>query len=626
MSTKLFVLALLVCSSLTSGTAGTLNILPLSPKAGGTVTLEYTPGPADASLIATGKVHAALYAFTIDAESPRATEVTLSKKGNAWVGTTTVDASTVYTIVKVGNGRSYDTNKELYWEFLTASDKGTPVRGAHMRAAFARYGQMPAPCRMKEDFTDAIEELDKETRAYPNNVVARVNYVIVMKNTGGMDEAEATAKMREVTTSVMQAQTAMDAIALAQAYESQGRQDESQRVMIDAASRFPKSIVAEQTALSQLGSAPTIDAFIDRAAEHLAAWPESFARQNLIDAVVKNATQQNALRALIRFLDRTQGIPAMSYHQAVNYIGANDTLRSEALRLIDVGMAAAKDPARRPAYIGPSEWAEEQRIATSELMFVRGAIHRAQRETDQAITWLERSIEVGGNEAEKNCYDMLIGLYRDKQENAKAIATAERALSSGAGTQGVIDAYRLLLAEEGLDSAAIAKREQSVRDKGRSVLADRITREMLNQPAIDGTFTTLEGVPVNIADWKGKVVILDYWATWCGPCRQSFPSLQKLYERYKNNPNVVFAIVNVWERSNDRPKLVRDFLAQNKNLTFPMYLDTDDSVVGKFGVTGIPTKFYIGRDGRIQFKEVGATPEEQFLEEATNRIEVLLSK
>jgi len=532
----------------------------------------------------------------------------------------------VYTIVKVGNGLAYDTNKEMYWEFLTATERGTPVRGAHMRAAFSRYGQLPAPCRMKEDFADAVAELDKETRAYPNNTVARVNYIIVMKNTGEMDEAEAQAKMREITTSVIQSQSPMEAIALAQAYESQGRQDEAQRVMADAASRFPKSIVAEQIALGQLSSAPTIDAFVSRVAEHLKAWPESFTRQNLIDAVIKSSTQQNALRPLINFLDNVDRIPAMSYHQAVNYIGANDSLRVDAMRLIDVGMKAAQDTKRRPSSMGTTEWREEQRIATSEQYFVQGAIYRAMKEPSKAIASLERSIEIGKEQTEKNCYDMLIGLYRDGQENKKAIALAERALSTGAGTQGILDAYRLLLAEDGLDSAAITKRETAVRTKGRAVMADRVVREMLNQAAIDGKFATLDGGVINISDWKGKVVILDYWATWCGPCRQSLPSLQKLYERYKNNPNVVFAIVNVWERSNDRPKLVRDFLAQNKNLTFPMYIDTDDSVVGKFGVTGIPTKFYLGKDGRIQFKEVGATPEEQFLEEATNRIEALLAQ
>ena len=605
---------------------GTVTVLPMSPKEGATVTIEYVPDAVDNNIVEGGKLHAVLYGFTVEAESPRASEVVLEKSGSKWIGNATLAKNIVYTILKVGNGMQYDTNRELYWEFFTASERGTAVRGAHMRAAMARYGQLPATCRMKENFTEAAEELERETKLHPSNTVARVNYILVMRSTGQLDSIEADAKLREITTSVVQAPSALDAIALAQAYESQGRRDEAQRVLLDAGSRFPRSIVDEQTAMGQLSISPTLDAFIDRAAEHLEKWPETFARQNLVDGVVKAATQQNALRQLIVFLDRVKGISAMTYHQAVNFVGANDSLRADAFRLINEGIEAAKDDSRRPLYYGLSEWRQEQRIATSLLYFVQGAIYRAEKQNDKAISSLEKSMEVGGTETEKGCYEFLVGLYSDQQNTKKALAVAERAITTSSATQGVTDAYRKLLAADGMDSVAIAKKEKELRSQGRGVLSIRLAREMLNQMPIEGTFISLDGKPLKISDWRGKVVILDYWATWCGPCRQSFPSLQKLYERYKNNSDVVFAIVNVWERSDDRVKTVRDFLKSNPTLTFPMYLDKDDSVVAKFGVTGIPTKFYLGKDGRVQFKEVGLSPEEQFLEDASNRIEVLLAK
>jgi thiol-disulfide isomerase/thioredoxin len=102
--------------------------------------------------------------------------------------------------------------------------------------------------------------------------------------------------------------------------------------------------------------------------------------------------------------------------------------------------------------------------------------------------------------------------------------------------------------------------------------------------------------------------------------------MQKLYEMYKGNPNVVFAIVNVWERTEDRMKIVQDFLSKSPELSFPVYFDMDDSVVSKYGVTGIPTKFFLGKDGRIQFKEVGLAPDEQFIEDSSKKIDVLLAQ
>lgn len=620
--------ALLLTASLltTSAMAGTVTFLPMSPRAGQTITLEYTPQERDADMIEAGDPHAVVYLFTNEAESSQAVEIPLTKKSGRWTGNLELRRDIVYGIVKVGNGRTYDRNNDLFWEFLVTSDGTRHVEGANLKAAMARFGQLPAPCRMKEDLNEALELLNTESRLYPKSAVAQINYIMIAKAVGELEEHEATGKYRELTSSVMQISSPVEAIAISQAYAAQEKAEEASRVMEDAARRFPNSIAAEQYQLEQISQAKSLQEFITGVVDHLKKYPATSARQNITDAVLRAASQQGALRLLISFLDNNPTASAMTYHQAANIIGGNDTLRPEAIRLIDVGMKAAEDPARRPRNVGLSEWNEEQRIARSLLMFIKGAIERVNGRADAAIAALEKSVEIAGDDADKNCQEMLIDLYRSNGKSDKALALARKAIVAGHSSQGIINAYRSIQQQDGKDSAQIAADESKLRSSGRKAMAKRVQQEFLNQQAIDGTFTRLDGTPVNISDWKGKVVIIDYWATWCGPCRQSFPSLQKLYERYKNDPNVVIAVVNVWERSEDRVKTVKDFLAKNTNLTFPMFMDKDDSVVRKFGVTGIPTKFYIGKDGRIQFKEVGLHPEEQFLEEATTRIEALLAQ
>jgi thiol-disulfide isomerase/thioredoxin len=626
---RLFVQFALVVSCLrfvAATTAGTLVSLPLSPKLGEQIQLEYAPMDADKTMMDRKNIHAVVYTFTPAAELPFAIEVPLERSSGRWVGTLTLPKDAVYAIVKVGNGLVYDTNKELFWEILVHNEKNQAVEGANLKAAMARYGQLPQPCRMKDDFSDALEYLNKETRSYPRNVVAQFNYIMIAKNTGDLTEDEAKGKYRELTSQVTQIQGPLEAIAIAQAYAEQQKQEESERIMTDAARRFPTSTVAEQAQLQELGASKSLDEFVGRAAEHLGKWTSSPARQNIIDAVLNATTQQNAMPLLAAFVTRTQGLSARSIHQAVNFIGAIDSLRPQALAFIEMGLKAANDESRKPQNMGISEWKEEQRLASSQLRFVQGAILRAMGREQEAITALVQSIEIGGDDMEKGCVEMLVEMRSAADQKKEALALAERAIALGVATPKVVDTFRALLKDGGKDSADVAEREQELRAKGRKRMALRVVQDMLNQQAIEGTFTSLDGKPIKISDWKGKVVIIDFWATWCGPCRQSFPSLNKLYLRYKDNPNVVFAIVNVWERTDDRVKTVNDFMTKNPSLSFPMYLDKDDSVVGKFGVTGIPTKFYLGKDGRIQFKEVGLHPEEQFLDEATNRIEALLAQ
>lgn len=105
---------------------GTVTVLPMSPKEGATVTIEYVPDAVDNNIVEGGKLHAVLYGFTVEAESPRASEVVLEKSGSKWIGNATLAKNIVYTILKVGNGMQYDTNRELYWSSLRHLSGGLP--------------------------------------------------------------------------------------------------------------------------------------------------------------------------------------------------------------------------------------------------------------------------------------------------------------------------------------------------------------------------------------------------------------------------------------------------------------------------------------------------------------------
>jgi thiol-disulfide isomerase/thioredoxin len=151
----------------------------------------------------------------------------------------------------------------------------------------------------------------------------------------------------------------------------------------------------------------------------------------------------------------------------------------------------------------------------------------------------------------------------------------------------------------------------------------------ISQPSVNFTLKNLEGAPVSLSSLKGKVVIIDFWATWCGPCKASFPYMQKVYDKFRENKSVVFLMVDTWERTPDLASTLENakkFLAANK-YTFPVVMDqiSGTKVSDKYQVEGIPTKFLIDKRGNIAFKAVGFMGP-QMEEELTAQIELLLAE
>jgi peroxiredoxin len=123
----------------------------------------------------------------------------------------------------------------------------------------------------------------------------------------------------------------------------------------------------------------------------------------------------------------------------------------------------------------------------------------------------------------------------------------------------------------------------------------------------DFTLTDLQGKPWHLRDLRGKVVLVNFWATWCPPCRKEMPDLNALYARFKEQGLVILAI------SDEEEAKVAPFIAERK-IAYPVLLDKDRKVNEEFQIEGLPKSYVYDRAGKLVAQSIDMRTQKQFLE------------
>ncbi|MCZ7574411.1 MAG: TlpA family protein disulfide reductase [Ardenticatenaceae bacterium] len=145
------------------------------------------------------------------------------------------------------------------------------------------------------------------------------------------------------------------------------------------------------------------------------------------------------------------------------------------------------------------------------------------------------------------------------------------------------------------------------RPAGVTINSQTATLAVLDRPAPDFSLTRFgTGETVRLSDLRGQVVVLNFWASWCPPCRQEAPTLERIWREYKDR-GVVFVGIDIWDTDADAARFLQEF-----GITYPNGPDPNGEIAIEYGLTGIPETYFITRDGMIAQKAIGIVPEETF--------------
>lgn len=600
--------------------AGVLS--PEKPRFGDQIRITYTAN--DGPYADSAGLVAQVMVFRTEL-TPLLLEPVLRREGKTWQGTFTLDtpgASVLLCRFMVRD--AVDDNRGKYWTALVYGTDGKPVRNAHLDHARCLNGQVPV-FKVQRDPAAARAAIASELELYPDNFPAKSQrWSMLQRDTPG--DATTAVIRQELEEAYRADPTASDKQpGFIYWFEQTGQKQRADSLRARAIAAEPTGKVAQNDRLNEIFSTRDQAKRLELLEKFLADFPQTGdQRRNLYTQLGSLYRASGQMDKAIALLDKERTITPNLYNDIAWRLAEKGERLDDALRLSSIGIELLRtpDPSSRPSYVSPRQWEQENRSSLGAILDTYGfVLEKKQRMSEATKAYAEAYTLTGGADPEMN--DRYVRALTATGGTKKALEVAESSVKAGKSNDSLVAAYRsAYVAVNGSDKGfeatlARAKNEAAQTQK------NELKAGMLSTPAPEFALKTPDGRTVALKELRGKVVLIDYWATWCGPCKMSFPFLQKAYEKYRKDPRVAIFAVNTWEREKGeaRETTVKKFLADNK-YTFPVLYD--DSSVERYGVEGIPTKFMIDQKGIIRFKSIGFDGGEKMLAEIDAQLAMLL--
>lgn len=181
----------------------------------------------------------------------------------------------------------------------------------------------------------------------------------------------------------------------------------------------------------------------------------------------------------------------------------------------------------------------------------------------------------------------------------------EKSYSLNQSSEYMLELMKTLYLKRNKGEKGYANYLASLKDANNSnALKEKVSKLIISKDMPDFELLDQNGKKVRLSDQKGKVVVLDFWASWCAPCKGAFPGMKIAQENFSKDPNVVFYFVNTQERQADMTSYVTNYMKEH-NYPFTVLLDPGSKVSKELGVSAIPHKMIVGANGKLRFSEVG---------------------
>jgi thiol-disulfide isomerase/thioredoxin len=589
---------------------------PQQPKIGDVISIQYNTGLKTA-------VHKNVKTIICEAliiredKLPLLLEIPLNKNRKLWTGNFILEEQKAqFILFQIVSGEKLDDNNGQSWETLLFGSDGKALRGSHYIRGTSLARDEYFGFKRKKDKDILETEMKIERELYPDNYLPSM-YVWRTQMRANPGDSTMKAKIKSEFEQLWEKNKEKeDAVSvLVNMFEPLGMKTKGDSIKQQILATHPTGKFAEQERMQQIFKEKDLLIRVELAEKYFAdfAKQDDMLEQN-VNILFSTYVQAGQYDKASAFLEKHKQMINGNYYNNLswNLIEKGEMLeQATAWAKKGIDLLRAPDPSTKPSYMSTSAWKKNNSIGLGMILdtyayglFKLGKTTEAEKVYEEAVKLNEGKVAAINARLLECCN--INGKYE------KTLKAASEFIQKGSADDKAMDFYKTAYIKVKGSDRGFDKLVSKNKTIAENIAKKKITKGIINLPAIGFALKDLDGKVVKLSEQKGKVVILDFWATWCGPCKASFPSLQQVYNKYKENPNVKILTMNTWENvtGKEREELVKKFIEENKYSFTVLY---DEGFVEKYGVEGIPTQFIIDKNGRIRFKSLGADSKEEMI-------------